>query len=313
MSKKNIMNTSIIVIVIVLIGLLYNFIQTKNSIKSNSVTNSYPNGYGIILTNESGKQLDNINLIANDKQFNCNLKFINNEENDKFKLIVLIDYKQVQFITENHINNIYTFSLNKQQEKNIPIKINTDGYKDGTHVLNFIVYNNVNKIVHNYKESFNFDQITSTHNLIIKDKNVDITKPSLTFNDIGYKSSVNTLLLNIDKNSINDNSTKALQIYAKPDETVTLPVTVGGINNKYDYIFFLTLNYNQIILNNNNYYWYFKLKEGYAITKNVTFKAPHNKGTYQLTGFLSLNPWVKQGTNNSGLVISSSRINLIVR
>lgn len=290
-SKQTYIQNIIIVLIIIFSYTIYNFVRLNKS------SNIPFNEYSVFLSNFDGSECDNRILNIKNDKFNYNITVVNNtNENNDFILTTFIDYNQIPFNLKNTIPiNSYKFSLIKHQQITVPIKINVNNYNKGTHKLNFIIYTNVNKISSNFKENLAHQAIITQHELIIKNDQ-SLKNPDVSFNNNNfYKSNKHNFILNVNNSSIKkDDLSKSLQIKARPDEIITLPTLMESFSHTNDYIFWLTLNYNQILIDSNLKYFYFKLPEGYAINRNTTFKAPHDKGIYQLTGFLSLNPYVKQ-------------------
>lgn len=311
-SKKISYSSIIIVMLTIILCISYNFIHS-NQIKKSEKVSQYPmEGYGIMLKNPDGSSCDNFNLKSINDEFNYSLKFINNtNKSNKFILSAYIDYNQVPFYLENdNLITKYEFDLSDQSEKDIPIKINTDTYSKGTHVLNFIVYTNVNKTIEDIKENPDIYQAISKHNLIIGG-DADINKPELlSFSKSFYKNKKHIFQLNISKDADikNDLLNQSLQIKAKPDEIVKIPVNIGSFKEADEYVFWMTLNYKQVSIDQNLKYWYFKLPQEYAIARNVELKVPHDKGTYKLSGFLAPSPWRKVGESKKLDEIQSSGI-----
>lgn len=312
MKLKKVKHFNIILLAItIVLCLLYNFVSL-NQAKKYSKVSQYPmQGYGIELKNSDGSNCDNFSLKCRNNEFNYRVKFVNNTDKaSKFILSAYIDYNQVSFYSENNalITN-YEFSLGNQSEKDIPIKFNVNNYNKGTHVLNFIVYTNVGKGMSYIKENPDVYQITSRHNLVLGD-NKDIKKTELSFCDTTYKSNKTMFQLNIDKDlPIKDDTiNQSLQIKAKPDQIVKIPVNVGSFEGTDEYVFWATLDYKQVSIDENSNYWYFKLPEKYATSRSIEIKAPHDRGTYRLNGFLAPNPWNKIGESEKFSDVQSSNI-----
>ncbi|KOR25405.1 hypothetical protein [Clostridium sp. L74] len=306
--NKHISNI-IIIITFIIISLSYNFFKNKNKFTN---INQYPNNsIGISLKDSDGKE-SNINLKVINNKVIANITIINNTKYDlNFTLVPLINYSQVKFSINDNIRDKFTFDLNKNSEKTFQIKLNISD-TNTNHMLNFILYNN-SKIKHDHKDDIIFTPLITKHNLIVN-KNMPFLKRTLSFNDktkLHKKvDESNTFSLNIENLH---NFKKPDEIHVKKDEMVSIPTNISSFDNSEDYAFWLSLNGDQLLINNNLKYLYFKLPNQYAINKNVTFRAPHNKGTYELIGFLITNPLIKEGNNQKySDIITSSKIKLIV-
>lgn len=309
-NKKNIFCIFIILIACI----IFNFIKIHTSINT-AITDEFskypPNAYGIILTNFDGSLCSNLELKSEDNELNYNFKFVNNtSENSDFILSTFIDFKQVNFSSTSNISiNQYSFSLNKQQETVFPIKINTSNYSTGKHILTFIAYNNVNKFINTPNESRMFNQTICTYDLIINNTS-EFVKPEKTITDFIQDDNPNKFKLTFNKNSYDnyDSTNKSQTINVKAGEMVSMNLTIGNYPNKDDYLFFLILDYDQVLMDDKFQYQYLTLSPGNSIKKQFTFKAPNKKGNYQLNGFLILNPWDR----NKSQTLDSPRFNIIV-
>lgn len=290
--KTYFLDIFIILVIIIIICTASNLAKSINT-----KTTKYPTkGYGIIIKNPNGMDCNSYTLTSKKDNFNYTLTFINNSgKSNNFMLSIFVDYKQTKFYASNKkLMNIFKFDLNSGEGKNIPIKFNTGIYVKGNHIITFVVS----------PTSTKSNPIINTHNLVIKNTNL-IEKPKLLFNDSSFYKNKSNILL-----KLNSKSTK---IESNPDEIIKLPITFGSFKNTYEYIFLLTLNSNQITINNTLNYLYFNLPEGYATNKDISFTAPHTKGIYALDGFLTLNPWIKQSNLNHSDTIGALHLTIIVK
>lgn len=293
----------IIIIIFVAVGLTYNYIQ---GFKSNKMSQYPKDSIGLDFKNLNGTEANlNANIINN--EIEGNITVINTTKyNGNFTLTAFIDYNQVPISVNNKSSDKFIFNLDKQNEKTFKVKLTANNISS-LHKLNFILYNN-SKVAHADKDYIIFEPLVTKTNLISTDTNKSKI-PNISFND-----KINTKDLEVFKlNGQDSNNNKDINIQVKADEQVIMPLDVASFENGNDYIFWMTLDSNQIYINNNQKYWYFNLPKGFGINKNVIFKAPHKKGTYQLIGFLSINPWIeKDDSKNYNRIINSPKINLIV-
>lgn len=288
--KKDFCLYIIIILIIVIAYELYNFAKPKRS-------NALANGYYVYLSNFDKSQCNNQVLKLNNNKFNYIMTFTNStNRNTTFLLTTYIDYMQTPFSVKTYnAKSTYTFNLNSYKSLDIPIKIDLNNLSNGTHILNFIIYKNPNTPIHNPKESIKNNPIITKHDLILKgDSNISLSQPPINIASYKSKSDTGSLILNSNKNGTKN----SIQIKVKHDQMVSIPIVIGSFKNINNYLFWITLNQDQILFDNKFKYLFFNLPQGHAINEPITFKAPHTKGTYKLTGFLSLNPFIKESLHN---------------
>lgn len=309
MKLKKYFMSIIPIIVIIIICLIYNSAKVKIAEKHNlTATFQYPdNSIGIEIRdfkgNPFGKNIQTIN-----KSIQSNIKIINQTKyNSKFTLAAFIDYVQVPMIINNNSTTKISFNLDKYSKKNFKIKLNT--YKlTGTHKLNFVLYNN-SKIVRSYKNDILFEPVITMNNII--SNNTVMSKTNILFDTESKAENLNIFKLN--NQNYEDSTNKEMKITVNHDREVSIPINISSFSNAKDYIFWMTLNSEQLLIDSKLSYLYFNLPNGINVSKNITFKAPHEKGSYELVGFLSINPWLKKVDNKMiNKVIYSPKIILVV-
>lgn len=139
--------------------------------------------------------------------------------------------------------------------------------------------------------------------------------PDSDYTPINVNNNFSGILINKDFDKLNEFSKPSNNIYAEPGQDVNLALRFGGYSDINNYLVFLILNNEQYLINNSQKFLLFKdLKSGLNY-KNITFKAPENKGKYELWALMAKNPLQFQNnplTSRRRSLDYSHRITLIV-
>ncbi len=96
-------------------------------------------------------------------------------------------------------------------------------------------------------------------------------------------------------------------ITTTPNEKVLVPIAFGGFEDIENYVVWLTINNQQIQLQNKEYFMNFKVPKGNGIVKYLEIEVPNTKGIYELQAHLSVNPWrLKDSSISTSLNTESS-------
>lgn len=208
---------------------------------------------------------------------------------------------------ENYIiKDDYTINLNKKGEFDFDvIFINNSGKKSSFSLMLYLNYDKVpfRAVEYNLKVNENTKEI--------KDK---INNLDDKLEHININNNYTGIFVNQDFNNINDFYLPDNKIYAKPGQDVNLAMRFGGHTGVDNYLIWLNIGYEQYLINNLNKYILIKNPESCLQYKKITFKAPIEKGKYELWAFLAKNPLNFQNNSQKlrhGLDYSH-RITLIV-
>lgn len=291
--RSNIVYYIGLIVISCFVGILLNSINYPSQSRiSNQVKNNSKHllkGIGIVLTKKDGQVCDNINILVSDENpFDYNLKIVNNTNNDiDFIFNIMIDYKQILFkvSSEDYIEK-YDFRLHKKSEIEIPLEFNVKNLTDGLHSLLFsLSMNNVNDI-----DTLNSKPLVSRKNLIKNNNsNPNLLKAEHETHYIELQTPNIFLSKSLDELK-KDVFVTSDYIKVKPEGSFNIAILAGGYDDTDTYLCYITLNDDQIKLDNDNDYWCYKVPIKSAAYKEVTISAPKEIGTYKLTAFLIPNP-----------------------
>lgn len=269
------------------------------------------------LFEKDGQQLPNQYNLQLDENHNLNyiLKLTIEDKNAESAVLTAgIDYNQISlFADKDGKANDMEYKINLSSDKtevNVPINSNLNKLSSGVHILNFTL-NLIDKktTLKNSKTNVSY---STRYNLIVdKSNSISIeNSPSIINNSIKSNNKIGIFLNEISKNNV---------INAKPGENIEIPILAGGFKNTSynycDYMFWISLNSVQYIFNNNEKNYYFRLKNEELLRQNIDIQAPKEKGTYEIYGYLAINPFLKleEGNNQNTSIETSNKIILQVQ
>lgn len=277
-------------------------------------------GYGIMLYNPNKSDIHNSFIVDMEKQktFNYYVKFVNNSGYDnKFVLLVYLNYKQISFYLENANNLIdsYTFDLKNGDEKMIPIHFPINNLENSTNSLIIPVLAGANKHTSELNKTSDFYGIIGRYTLKISDKpDKNVLVPENADKSFNFNDNFTGILLNKDTQNAESIKLPKLKYNVKPNERVDFLLRAGGYKKSKNYLAWITVGWKQIPFNNADNFWYFKVPNNYIARKNVSFIAPKKKGLYEVCCFLVPNPWnnMDVGINEDRNISTSFRFTLNV-
>lgn len=264
------------------------------------------NGYGLKVEKENYIIKDDYTINLNKKgEFDFDVIFINNSgKKSSFSLMLYLNYDKVPFRANDKIK--------------IPISINDNNlvFKNNSLVVSIVA--GVDKHACDLKEVNNFFGTNVEYNLKVNENTKEIKDKINNLDDklehININNNYTGIFVNQDFNNINDFYLPDNKIYAKPGQDVNLAMRFGGYTGVDNYLIWLNIGYEQYLINNLNKYILIKNPESCLQYKKITFKAPIEKGKYELWAFLAKNPLNFQNNSQKlrhGLDYSH-RITLIV-
>lgn len=296
---KSVIIAMIIILIVCTLVTIYSVPNNKLSISVNNA-NKYPvNGYGVALISKNNDIIkDNIINISGDK-FNYNLRFINNSGIDNsFTIMVYLNYQQIPFkIEEKDITN-YKFNLKTGSEIDLPISFSIKDLPFKNNSLVFSVISGAEKHSDDVKEISDFYGTSVRYSLLINKSNLENDKflePEKDLTIKRFKTNKFTgIILNNDNEIFDRFLTPSKVIKAKAGEEFKLYLRAGGFSDAEDFVTWITVGWRQEIINTDSgrTYLYFHVPTGEAVFKEISLKAPKEKGKYEICGFLSNNPWL---------------------
>jgi hypothetical protein len=312
----------IILIVIFLSVSLFNGLITKDT-SSSAVNNKYAmTGYGISIEKGNLNMKDYNIVIDKRGEFSFNVKFINNSgKKGSFLLNIYLNYEQIPFCTyENKYSMDYMFNIGGNTELKIPLKIDINklSLKNNSLVISFVAGHE--KHACDLNEVTDFFGSNAEYNLILpgcSEKTENYYRSVYAKSDY-QKININNNFEGIFLNQV-FNDYKAFRlpkpsIRCKPGETVKFALRLGGYKDINNYIAWVNLGYRQYPINGKCKYLLFNLENNDLIYKEVSIKAPMDKGKYEVWAFLAKKPLQIElkGRNERHTLDYSHRITLIV-
>lgn len=307
---------SFIFTIILILSVLY----FKNNIFSNKVENRNT-GYRLQIEQDNS-DLSNCSMQINDSkdEFTCNVIFTNNtNKNNKFSLSVYLNYSQIPFKTSQSDYSVsYEFDLASNASITIPISFISDQILYENNSLIFNIVSGINKHAYNLGEPTNLFAINSEYNLQLNNSQLNLENQVISdsdYNPININTNFSGIIVNEDFDNLNIFSKPNNALHVKSNQNVNLAVRFGGYNDINNYLIFLVLNNEQVLLNNSQNYLLFKDLNSSLNYTNITFKAPEKKGSYELWAQMAKNPLQFQNnplTSRRRSLDYSHRITLIV-
>lgn len=260
---------------------------------TNAENNMFDNGIGILVYNKDMKLENQNNLILNNGELNYIFKIINNYDyNLDIKISIYLDYKQISFISDNKIYNIYHGKISSKNSMSIPVQYKQEKNDKKLHVLSLLVTSNYGRPT--YLETTNFidnsTNIIARYNICYKDSNYTlVSEKDCTIDKIFEMKNFYGIQLNKLDTDVNLYYNPVLEV--KPGEKVTIPLLIGGYKDVDDYLSIITINNMQYSIDNSQYYLHFKIPKGNVALKYIEIQAPNNIGIYEIQADMFANPW----------------------
>ena len=281
-------------------------------------------GYGIQLCNPDGKpHSGNVAALSDNGEFSYSIRIVNNTGKDgKFILKLLLNYEEVEFMADNRERylNGYPFELKSNREKIIPVRFRAGRLPFTLNDLTISLVSGTDKHASLLKETSKFYGISLIFNLKRESTAAENTEKIPALPKTGFevmqpeKNNFMGVLLNNDFTKPGSIAAPPLEILAKPGERVKLALRAGGEQDCNEYVFWMSVGFNQVSMDNERKYLYFRVREPDLIYKEISFTAPEKKGRYEICGFLAMRPW-KEFTAKAppSVIKTSSRFTLTVR
>lgn len=225
------------------------------------------------------------------------------DNSSKYKLILLVDYKQCNFNVDGNPVKDYTFQMNKNETIEMPVSLNK--LNEGLHDILFLVVIDDNK-----STDIRFRNTTLTCNLIcfrfniIVNNNIKIPNYNLTtFKQQDLKDKFNGIILNKNESDANywflENATsqKTIQFYNHFGNS--------DFEQAQKYAVITFSDWKQLGLGT-----FIEVNKGKQVTVPSSVKL--TKGIHNLNSILILNPYEKLSNYNNQVFISA-RVGLNVK
>jgi len=267
-----------------------------------------PLGYGLVLYDDENQKINKYEIeLLDNNDFSNKLKFINNAKSSDFSLMIFVDYKQIPFYVGNDgkLYDSYEFKLEKGDDKDIPIRFSTKQLTYREHSLLFYIVAGSKTHASDLGESSSFFGIPLMYNLILSDQSTvkDVTDSA----DVElFESSSSFFVVNQNFSDKTTPSIPPLEITSKPGEETKLAVRVSNISNTGNYLFWLSVDWQQYNLTNSLPFLFFNIPPNRGAYKEIMIKAPTQPGKYEIVGFLVSNPWSKVGASLDPITVDTS-------
>ncbi len=292
--------------------------------KSDSVSNKkYAMlGYGISIE-KSNISMKDYNIVIDKKdEFDFVTKFINNSgRKGSFLLNIYLNYEQIPFcVSDNKFSMDYVFDIGGNSEVKIPIKLDLSKLylKNNSLVISFVAGNG--KHASELNEVTDFFGSNAEYNLILPagekeiEKFYSSTSSKSDYKKINIKNNFEGIFLNQNFKDIKAFTLPKPSIRCKPGQTVKFALRLGGYKDINNYIAWVNVGYRQYPVYGKDKYLLFNMENSDLIYKEVSIKAPMEKGKYEVWAFLAKKPLQidKKGRNERHTLDYSHRITLIV-
>lgn len=283
-----------ITILIGLICIIVGVIVGNNLFEKNSANKNKKIGYRLQIVKENTDLSQCSMSVDKNGSMNCNVNFTNgsNKKGD-FVLTIYINYQQKEFETCDKYQKKYEFSLEQGQKITIPISIE---FKDLPYRNNSIIFNitaGSNEHASSLKEVKSLFGINAEYNLIVYENNnklLDNFIEDEEYEEIDTNLNFDGILLNQEFENHDIFKKPDSSIYCKANEDVNLALRFGGYSDINNYLIMLLLDNNQIKINNSQDYIFYNCLEGRKYFSKISFKAPSKTGKYELWALMAKNP-----------------------
>ena len=292
------------------------FGDTEDTLPSNMST------FGIFVSQDPTQDMEGKTLIIEDPSkpiyITCNYK---GPISTTITLTIYYDYLQIPFFVGTSFEGTYSyaFQLENQKEVKLPIILDNISPDESHHKLLFSLTSDSDKHITNKEEISNnsvfthvcelFYSTTASQDMKLPDEK---TIPDLCFHgDNPAALIINTDLENQHITSHNLPALPPPQYQIESGSPLNLMYNITGIENSSSALLFLTLNYMQTPINNENFL-VFDIKNDETINGKLNILSPQEPGLYEVIGYVIFNPTVSVETTMIPLIETSFRFTLHV-